>query len=155
MRMLTIVTLTFLAATASAAEPRQDLTPERGHLFENQPLEQKENYSQQEVLVIENSSTESTMGDADAKGLELLDVSKPDISETGDWGWMADKSQLTLTSLKSEDEKEYLPTQEKEAATPYDSLKITPEDKVIIGRLLMTMAENNVFKLLMERKRLE
>ena len=37
----------------------------------------------------------------------------------------------------------------------YDSLTISIDEKVKIGKILMTMAENNVVKLLFERKRLE
>ena len=41
------------------------------------------------------------------------------------------------------------------AKDPYETLPISVEEKQKIGRILMTMAENNVFKLLFEKKYLE
>lgn len=38
---------------------------------------------------------------------------------------------------------------------PYESLPITAEEKHLISKLLTTMAENNIFMLLLEKKRLE
>jgi len=39
--------------------------------------------------------------------------------------------------------------------TPYDTLPISVEDKEKISKILLTMSENSIFKLLFEKKRLE
>lgn len=41
------------------------------------------------------------------------------------------------------------------SSSPYETLTISLEEKHLINKLLTTMAENNIFKLLLEKKRLE
>ncbi len=47
------------------------------------------------------------------------------------------------------------PAEETEVQNPYDALPITIEEKQKIATILVTMAENNIFQLLFERKHLE
>lgn len=44
---------------------------------------------------------------------------------------------------------------EESRTAAYDSLPISGEERTLINKLLFTMAENNIFKLLLEKKRLE
>jgi len=59
-----------------------------------------------------------------------------------------------LADLTQEEPQTYTEAPEAQP-TPYDTLLITPSEKQKIGQLLSTMANNSVFKLLFEKKRLE
>ena len=153
--------LTFLTATTTyATQPEQDWVPERKSSLTQAQLQEADGFSTSAELELD--------GQCEGVGPEVLELegvdqmllgrlgdAEPDISEIGNWGWISQSAELTLAAISNDKEKKPKPTLEKEIVSPYDTLLITAEEKVIIGRLLMTLAEDNVFKLLMERKRLE
>jgi len=60
-----------------------------------------------------------------------------------------------LSQLTQEEPATLEKTPEEAKPSPYETLHISTEDRQKIGAILVTMAENNVFKLLFEKKRLE
>ncbi|NGX46020.1 MAG: hypothetical protein K940chlam2_01201 [Chlamydiae bacterium] len=148
----------FITTTTFAAQPEQDLAPLRQRVFEKELLQdnEEEGCTPMDLLSVDNELvSEENFEKLDHQMVELREVSQPDVSETGNWEWMAQENQLILAALNKEEITESQPSQESGQSSPYDNLTISAEEKMIIGRLLMTMAENNVFELLMEKKRLE
>lgn len=156
-RIATLLILTlFMTTAAVAAQPEQDEAPLREKEVGREPLKESEGYSPAPIFSVDSElEIEVTNEEVDHQLVELREVSQPDLSETGNWEWMSQQNQLVLDALDPQEVEASQPTVEKSEPSPYDSLAITAEDRKTICKLLMTMAENNVFKLLIEKKRLE
>jgi hypothetical protein len=157
MRQVTTVLILTLLTTASAFAiyPEEALAPVREVSFDEVPLEQEQSYFPAQLLPLGSDIEIEEMEEVDSHIGGLLEVSEPDVSKSLDWDWVTNGNQLQLAALDTPSAKEPQPSLESGELSPYETLTISQEDKIIIGRLLMTMAENNIFKLLMEKKRLE
>lgn len=140
-------------------------------LFEK--IEEEIDFAQPEVtLAVENESDHVEGAFTEVEVGELFEKMEPEMDHSFEGEIAHESAKILSEEMEMEEVQEELkPTyedlsglvttppitmaEEDLAESQFDKLTISIDEKVKVGKILMTMAENSVIKLLFERKRLE